>query len=264
MSVFNYADEAERENALDSTTQAVRDGKLVVLPTDTVYGIGADAFSRDAVQALLDAKGRGREYPPPVLIGDANVLHALAVDVPAVAEDLAEAFWPGALTLIVKAQPSLMWDLGETKGTVGLRMPNSDAALELLKRTGPLAVSSANKHGRPAAVTVIDAATQLGDAVAVYLDAGRAELGESSTIIDVTVEPPQILRPGAITKEQIEERFGPIFDEPEREPDLEAASEEGAEAATEAEIDSEPELKPEGDTESIGAETTAPEDAASQ
>ena len=89
MSVFNYADEAERENALVSTTQAVRDGKLVVLPTDTVYGIGADAFSRDAVQALLDAKGRGREYPPPVLIGDANVLHALAVDVPAVAEDLA-------------------------------------------------------------------------------------------------------------------------------------------------------------------------------
>ncbi len=217
MSVHDTKNDETREEALEAAVQAIRDGKLIVLPTDTVYGIGADAFSHGAVMDLLYAKGRGRETPPPVLVGDPAVLMALAVDVPEVAERLAEEFWPGALTLILNAQPSLTWDLGETRGTVALRMPDHEVALDLLRRTGPLAVSSANRHGKSPALTVLDAATQLGDAVEVYLDGGEARIGESSTIIDATVEPPEIVRQGALTKEEIIERLGDIFAAPEHE-----------------------------------------------
>lgn len=211
MSVYDTTSEESRDEALTAATDAVRGGELIVLPTDTVYGIGADAFDAEAVQALLDAKGRGRSVPPPVLVADQAVLMALAVDVPDYAERLAEEFWPGALTLILNAQPSLSWDLGETRGTVALRMPDDPVALELLRRTGPLAVSSANRHGRDAALKVLDAATQLGDAVSVYLDGGPAKIGTSSTIIDTTVEPPEIVREGALTREQIIAAVGDIF-----------------------------------------------------
>lgn len=211
VSVYDYTDESTREAALEAAATAVKDGKLLVLPTDTVYGIGADAFNKDAVQALLDAKGRGRQFPPPVLIGDPNVMHALGFGIPPIIEDLVEEYWPGPLTVIVQAQPSLHWDLGETKGTVALRMPNHEAAIALLKRTGPLAVSSANKHGGEAAKSVMDAAVQLGDAVEVYLDGGKSRIGESSTIIDATVNPPKILRRGALSEEEIVEKFGEIF-----------------------------------------------------
>ncbi|MCT1716358.1 L-threonylcarbamoyladenylate synthase [Dermabacter hominis] len=211
VSVYDYTDESTRDEALEAATAAVKDGKLIVLPTDTVYGIGADAFNKDAVQALLDAKGRGREFPPPVLIGDPNVMHALGFDIPPIIEDLVEEYWPGALTVIVKAQPSLHWDLGNTKGTVALRMPDHEAAIALLKKTGPLAVSSANKHGGDAAKSVMDAAVQLGDAVEVYVDGGKSRIGESSTIIDATVNPPEILRRGALSEAEIVAKFGEIF-----------------------------------------------------
>lgn len=218
MSVHDTQTPESREDALQTAVDAVREGRLIVLPTDTVYGIGADAFSADAVDALLEAKGRGRDTPPPVLVGDPSVLLALAVDVPEYAERLAEEFWPGPLTLILTAQPSLTWDLGETRGTVALRMPDDEVALELLRRTGPLAVSSANRHGRPAALSVLDAATQLGDSVEVYLDGGTARIGTSSTIIDTTVEPPEIVREGALSREQIVEVLGDIFTAPEPQP----------------------------------------------
>lgn len=230
VSVYDYTDESTRDEALEAAATAVKDGKLIVLPTDTVYGIGADAFNKDAVQALLDAKGRGREFPPPVLIGDPNVMHALGLDIPPIIEDLVEEYWPGALTVIVKAQPSLHWDLGNTKGTVALRMPDHEAAIALLKKTGPLAVSSANKHGGDAAKSVMDAAVQLGDAVEIYVDGGKSRIGESSTIIDATVNPPEILRRGALSEEEIVAKFGEIFtpDEPvhsEDEPEVEGSQE---------------------------------------
>lgn len=211
MSVHDTQNDQERDASIGAAVDAVRDGRLIVLPTDTVYGIGADAFDPAAVEALLAAKGRGRSVPPPVLVGDPAVLLALAVDVPDYAERLAEELWPGPLTLILTAQPSLSWDLGETGGTVALRMPDDATALELLRRTGPLAVSSANRHGRPAALTVLEAATQLGDAVEVYLDGGRARIGTSSTIIDTTVEPPEIVREGALSREDIIAAVGDIF-----------------------------------------------------
>jgi tRNA threonylcarbamoyl adenosine modification protein (Sua5/YciO/YrdC/YwlC family) len=160
--------------------------ELVVLPTDTVYGLACDAFSHEGVKKLLEAKGRDRQSPPPVLIGNAAALDGLAQDIPALAQKLAETFWPGALTMILKAQPSLTWDLGETKGTVALRMPDHKIALALLQETGPLAVSSANLTGEPAAITCQQAEGYLGSNVKVYLDGGSSPKGEASTIVDLT------------------------------------------------------------------------------
>ncbi|WP_456786944.1 L-threonylcarbamoyladenylate synthase [Cellulomonas sp. P5_C5] len=191
--------------ALDEAVNVLSRGGLVVLPTDTVYGIAADAFTPPAVQALLDAKGRGRQMPPPVLIGDVRTLDGLATDVPAGARALAEAFWPGGLTLIVRAQPSLAWDLGETHGTVALRVPDHETARALLRRTGPLAVSSANRTGSPAAVTAQDAFDQLGESVAVYLDAGDAPGQVASSIVDATGPTLRLVRAGALSLEQLNE-----------------------------------------------------------
>lgn len=187
-------------------TEAVRqlaDGHVIVLPTDTVYGIGADAFTPKAVAALLKAKGRGRQMPPPVLIGTMATLDGLAAEVPDAVRDLVEEFWPGGLTIIVRCHPSLHWDLGETHGTVALRMPDHEVALELLRRTGPLAVSSANRSGESAALTCAEAADQLGDAVRVYLDAGPTPGGVASTIVDATGEALKIVREGAITATEL-------------------------------------------------------------
>ncbi|RYV50678.1 L-threonylcarbamoyladenylate synthase [Pengzhenrongella frigida] len=184
--------------AVDEAVNAVTRGALVVLPTDTVYGIGADAFNPDAVAALLAAKGRGRQLPPPVLVPDVRTLDGLAADVPQAVRDLVAAFWPGGLTVICRAQPSLAWDLGETGGTVALRMPDHPTALALLRRTGPLAVSSANRTGQPAALTATDALDQLGSSVAVYLDAGVAPGGVASTIVDATGGELRLVRAGAI------------------------------------------------------------------
>ncbi|MEI2777081.1 MAG: L-threonylcarbamoyladenylate synthase [Tetrasphaera sp.] len=189
--------------AVEEAAAAVRAGELVVLPTDTVYGIGCDAFDPLAVTRLLAAKGRGREMPPPVLIGDARTVDGLASEVPAFARDLIEQFWPGPLTLICFAQPSLHWDLGDTDGTVALRMPNDPVALALLREVGPMAVTSANQSGAAPATTILEAATALGAAVSVYLDGGRRAEQVPSTIVDCTREEPMVLRAGSITAEQI-------------------------------------------------------------
>ncbi len=187
---------------------ALGKGELVVIPTDTVYGLAADAFSATAVQALLDAKGRGRQSPPPVLIPNIDSLRALADSVPELALKLAEKFWPGPLTIILRSQPSLQWDLGETKGTVALRVPNDKVTLALLAESGPLAVSSANLTGQPAALTAAQAFEQLGDKVQVYLDGGQASIGEASTILDLTGEKVRIVREGALRREALAELLG--------------------------------------------------------
>ncbi|MFI2753539.1 L-threonylcarbamoyladenylate synthase [Cellulomonas sp. P22] len=197
--------------AIDEAVHTISRGELVVLPTDTVYGVAADAFNPDAVQALLDAKGRGRQAPPPVLMPDVRTLDGLATDVPDAARDLAEAFWPGGLTLILPAQPSLAWDLGETHGTVALRVPDHRVALALLRRTGPLAVSSANLTGQPAGVTVAEAYEQLGSSVPVFLDGGQAPGQVASTIVDATSPTLKLVRAGAITLAELRE-VAPVED----------------------------------------------------
>lgn len=215
--ILDATDPASWGPAIDEAVHAVSRGELVVLPTDTVYGVGADAFTARAVRALLDAKGRGRQMPPPVLVPDVRTLDGLATDVPGAVRSLAAAFWPGALTVIVRAQPSLAWDLGETHGTVALRVPDHPVALALLRRTGPLAVSSANRTGRPAATTAADALAQLGDAVPVYLGGGPASGGVPSTIVDATGERLRLVRAGALSLDDLRavaDVAGPGEDEP--------------------------------------------------
>lgn len=184
---------------VDEATKALAVGGLVVLPTDTVYGIAADAFQPEAVQALLDAKGRGRDMPPPVLIGDVRTMDGLADDIPDAVRELVTQHWPGPLTIILKAQPSLQWDLGETRGTVALRMPDHELTLAVLRRTGPLAVSSANTSGSPAATTAAEAASMLGGSVRVYLDGGDSPGGVASTIVDATGSELRIVREGGLS-----------------------------------------------------------------
>lgn len=175
------------------------------MPTDTLYGVGCDAFNGLAVAALLSAKGRGRNMPPPVLVARPDTVDGLAIDVPDYARALIKAFWPGALTVILKAQPSLAWDLGDTNGTVALRMPDDELAQAILAEIGPMAVSSANRNGQPNARNILDAATQLGSAVQVYLDAGPVRSAFPSTIVDCTAEEPVVLREGRLTAAEIEE-----------------------------------------------------------
>lgn len=189
----------EFDRGLAAAKTALEDGKLVVLPTDTVYGLAADAFSPRAVQNLLDAKGRSRRMPPPVLIGAASTIDALVTEVPSWLRSAVEALWPGPLTVICHQQTSLTWDLGEAHNTVAVRMPDDAFALALLKETGPLAVSSANVTGEPAAQTVDAAEDMLGGRVAVYLDGGPSTSGVPSTILDATGSTPRVLRLGAIT-----------------------------------------------------------------
>jgi tRNA threonylcarbamoyl adenosine modification protein (Sua5/YciO/YrdC/YwlC family) len=200
---FPADDPAQREEALEAATLAVRRGELVVLPTDTVYGLGADAFDPEAVRRLLAAKGRGREMPPPVLVGAASTVDALAVEVPDWARALIEAHWPGPLTIVLKQQPSLQWDLGDTRGTVAVRMPDNEIALALLERTGPLAVSSANLTGRPAATDADAAEEMLRDEVTVIVDGGPTPGNTPSTIVDATGATGRILRPGALSLESL-------------------------------------------------------------
>lgn len=214
MSPVVDATSSDRTEGVAATVDAVRRGEVVVIPTDTVYGIGADAFDSEAVAAVLSAKGRGREMPPPVLIPDQRTVDGLARAVPAWARLLIDQLWPGPLTLVLLAQPSLHWDLGETAGTVALRMPDDEVALDVLRETGPMAVTSANRTGEPAATTITDAAVQLGPAVSVYLDGGPRTGQEPSTIIDCTGELPVVLRQGAVTRERLEEILGEGFDQP--------------------------------------------------
>ncbi|MBD2758326.1 threonylcarbamoyl-AMP synthase [Yimella sp. cx-573] len=208
--IFDCSTEQGRTDGVAAAVEAARMGRCVVLPTDTVYGIGTDAFSAAGVDALLAAKGRGREMPPPVLIGDMGAVDGLATAVPSYARRLMEAFWPGALTLVFRSQPSLAWDLGDTNGTVGLRIPDDEVALDVLRAAGPMAVSSANRTGQPTATTITEAGFAFGPAVEVYLDAGVREGGVPSTILDCTKADPVVLRAGAISAEQLREVLGSV------------------------------------------------------
>lgn len=202
---FDVTQSDIRDLVLDECARVSETGNLLVIPTDTVYGIAADAFSASAVSALLAAKGRGRDMPPPVLVPRAETVFGLVDGVDERMLSLTARFWPGPLTIIANAQPSLDWDLGDTHGTVAVRMPDDEYALALLGRTGPLAVSSANTSGEPAATSADAAMEMLGDDVDIYVDGGERASGISSTIIDLTSEVPRIVREGPVTIEELRE-----------------------------------------------------------
>ena len=221
--LYPVTTETETREALDAAREALKAHDTIVMPTDTVYGIAADAFSHQGVAKLLADKGRDRTMPPPVLIFDIAALAGVVDDVPDDIYDLGYRFWPGALTIILHAYPSLSWDLGETRGTVAVRVPDDEFALKLLTEYGPLAVSSANKTGHEAAATAQSAMDSLGEDVAVIIDGGsRPKPHESepnedgvtvvterepapSTILDCTSFPYVVVREGAIPVEELRE-----------------------------------------------------------
>jgi len=212
--LFRCDDADDRRAGLELAVQAIGRGELVVLPTDTVYGVGCDAFSPAAVTELLRAKGRGRDMPVPVLVGSPKTVAGLTEALPEAAQSLIEAFWPGPLTIVVRHAPSLAWDLGDAAGTVAIRMPLHPVAIELLARVGPMAVSSANRSGESAPTTVAQAQTQLGEAIAVYLDGGPCAAAVPSTIVDLTGGAPRVLRTGVLGLAELREVW----------PQIEAAS----------------------------------------
>jgi len=212
---YDCTDAAQRAEGISEATAALRKGELAVLPTDTVYGVGVDAFNPEAVTALLAAKGRGRQMPPPVLVGSRRAALALVEDVSSSGNDLIDEFWPGGLTLVFRSAKSLVWDLGDTKGTVAVRMPLQPVALDLLRETGPLAVTSANLTGSPPATTADDAEAQLGAAVSVYLDDGPCTADVPSTIVDMTGAVPRLLRRGVIPVRRLREVVALIVDDEE-------------------------------------------------
>jgi L-threonylcarbamoyladenylate synthase len=195
---FDCTDDGERTRGLAEAAAAIRRSELVVVPTDTVYGIAADAFNPAAVNLLLAAKGRGRDMPVPVLVSSRAMLDAVVNEVTDAAARLVDAFWPGALTLVLRETPHLAWDLGEARGTVAVRMPDHPIVIALIEQTGPLAVSSANRSGQPPATTAMDARLQLGASVSVYLDSGPGGGPVPSSIVDLTGEAPRLLRAGAL------------------------------------------------------------------
>jgi L-threonylcarbamoyladenylate synthase len=244
---FDCADPAQLLQGIAEAEAALRRGELVVLPTDTVYGIAAEAFDPVAVDALLKAKGRGRDMPPPVLVGTVRAAMALVMDLADTGKDLIDEFWPGGLTLVCRSSPTLVWDLGETKGTVAVRMPLHHVALDLLKKTGPLAVSSANVSGQPPATTADEAMAQLGDSVSVYLDAGPCPGDLPSTIVDLTGSVPRLLRPGVISVDRLREVV-PLALTEEEVPEEEAPGDEALEddAPEEEALDAPEDEAPEG------------------
>lgn len=206
--VYDCGQPETREAGIRAATNALKAGRLVVVPTDTLYGLAANAFDGEAVASLLQAKGRGRDMPVPVLVGSWNTIDGLVFTVRPEARELIRAFWPGGLSLVVQQAPSLAWDLGDTRGTVMLRMPLHPVALELLREVGPLAVSSANISGHAPAATAEEARSQLGGSASVYLDGGRAEHAVASTIVDLTSDAPRILREGAVPTASVAEVLG--------------------------------------------------------
>ena len=195
----------DREGALEAAAKELQAGGIVVFPTDTVYGVGGDAFNQFATAKIFDVKRRPRVMPLPVLVSRPRQAWALCSDVPQTAADLVAAFWPGALTLILPEADGLSLDLGETKGRIAVRMPAHDDLLELIAMVGPLAATSANLSGSPTPSTVEEIARELGDEVGLYLDGGPARADVPSTIVDLTRRRPKIVREGAVLRTTIED-----------------------------------------------------------
>jgi L-threonylcarbamoyladenylate synthase len=196
--VFPY----DLEGALEQALELLQQGELVAFPTDTVYGLGAMAFDSQAIDRLYQAKGREAGKAIAILVGEAEALQRVTAGMNEMAMRLAQRFWPGPLTLVVEGHPSLPANLSP-RPTVGVRMPDHPVALTLLRRAGPLAVTSANLSGAPNANTAQEVLAQLGGRVALILDGGKTPGGLPSTVLDCTGPQPVILRLGPITLEQI-------------------------------------------------------------
>ena len=197
---------AELPPALERAIELLREGQMVAFPTDTVYGLGALAFDREAIERIYLVKGRDATRPISVLVGSPAALAEVTAGMNALARALAEKFWPGALTLVVPRHPALPDNLSAQR-TIGVRMPDHPVALALLKQAGPLTGTSANLSGQPSASTAQEVYVQLSGRIPLILDGGRTPGGAPSTVVDCTGGQPVILRPGPITREQIFSAF---------------------------------------------------------
>jgi L-threonylcarbamoyladenylate synthase len=208
-------DEEMWDGLLEVGSKVVAAGDLVVLPTDTVYGVGCDPFNPSAVDKLFAAKRRGRDLPLPVLVHNWRQAVGLVAEIDERAKRLIAAYWPGPLTIVFRETPGIGWDLGAARGTVAVRMPKQPFTLQLIRRTGPLAVTSANLSGQPTPPTVPEIMRQLDEHVGVYFDTGplydpaaapedpERRAGPPSTIVDLTGPQARVLRAGAIPEADI-------------------------------------------------------------
>ncbi|RLC96164.1 MAG: threonylcarbamoyl-AMP synthase [Chloroflexi bacterium] len=198
--------------AISRAGEVIRQGGLVAFPTETVYGLGANALDAEAVRRIFAAKGRPLDNPIIVHVGRPDDLATLVEDVPAQAFDLAETFWPGPLTLVLKKTAKVPDVVTAGQETVAVRMPRNKVALALIRASGvPIAAPSANLSERPSSTTGDHVFHDLSGKIDLVLDAGPVEIGVESTVLDISTQPPAILRPGAVTAEDLEPIIGPVL-----------------------------------------------------
>jgi tRNA threonylcarbamoyl adenosine modification protein (Sua5/YciO/YrdC/YwlC family) len=194
----------DHPQAFSQAEKLVQTGGVIVFPTDTVYGIGASAFQKDAIEGIYRIKSRSHQKAIPILLADTEDLQKITPPLSPTAERLVKEFWPGALTLILPLLPSLPKNLSYTP-TIGVRIPDHETARALLRVTGPLATTSANISGEPPALTANQVIDGLGSLVQLILDGGRAPGGISSTVVDCSGEEPRLLRQGPLSWEKIQD-----------------------------------------------------------
>lgn len=209
--VFKVDPKAPNPEIIRLAADIIRNGGLVAFPTETVYGLGADALNPKAVLEVFKAKNRPLDNPPIVHVADIADVHRLAKDVPAKAVKLMERFWPGPLTLILKRSEIVPSITVSGLDTIAIRMPKHEVALALIRASGcPIAAPSANIAGRPSPTTAEHVLEDLGGRIDAILDAGSTQVGVESTVLDLTVDPPQILRPGGVPYEDLKEFLGDV------------------------------------------------------
>ncbi len=197
--------------AIRAAADAIRDGLLVIFPTETVYGLAADALNEDAVKKVIAAKGRNEKEPLPVQVASLNAVSQVAEFVPANARPLAELYWPGPLTLVLTRNASVPSIVTAGKETIGVRVPDHPVALALVKAVGsPIVATSANLTGEPPPTNALDAVRGVGESAEVVLDGGDSRYGQASTVVDVTVSPARVLRRGSISVEDIRKVLGEV------------------------------------------------------
>ncbi|WP_347862187.1 L-threonylcarbamoyladenylate synthase [Salimicrobium sp. PL1-032A] len=205
----------KQEDGMKEAAEALTSGEAVAFPTETVYGLGADATKEEAVQKIFDAKGRPADNPLIVHIGDREELATVAADWTKTAEKCMDAFWPGPLTIIVPSNKNAAKNVTAGLETIGVRMPDHPAALELLREVKlPIAAPSANSSGKPSPTSAEHVYQDLNGKISGIVDGGRTGVGVESTVVDCTSEVPVILRPGGVTKEQLEEVFEEVRVDP--------------------------------------------------
>ncbi len=201
----------DREAAIAQAAKTILEGGIVVIPTETVYGLAANAFNPAAVAAIFAAKGRPNDNPLIVHISDTSMLSKVAVDINDAARALMQAYWPGPLSLVLKKHPNIPNEVSAGLPTVAVRMPENEIARDIIARSGvPLAAPSANLSGKPSPTTAMHAFEDMGGRVPLIIDGGPCTTGVESTVVDLTGAVPAILRPGGITPEMIKSVCGQV------------------------------------------------------